>query len=88
MRRSWRQSPIRANHPLVNHSNFNEAKETACNAVLFNFCEATALKSHAHIINARVPSMSGKDTCPALPALTSRQLVPVDLVSAVGKSVA
>ena len=31
--------------------------------------------------------MIGKDICPALPALTSRQLVPVNSVSAFGKSV-
>ena len=41
----------------------------------------------AQIFYARVPPMSGKDLCPALPALTLRQLVPINLVSAVGKTV-
>ena len=33
------------------------------------------------------PPMIGKDICPALPVLTSRRLVPVSLVSAVGEIV-
>ena len=36
------------------------------------------------MIHALVPPMSGKAMCPALSALTSRQLIPVNLVSAVG----
>ena len=87
MRQSWPRSSSRANHTLENHSNVNEASATAFGAVLPNFCEATALKCHAHFFNARVPPLGGKDMCPALPALTSRQLVRVNLVSVVGKTV-
>ena len=78
MRRSWRRGPSQANHVSENLSNVHQVRATACNAVLFNF---------ALILHVRVPPMSGKDICPALPALTLRQLVPVNLVSAVGKSV-
>ena len=46
-----------------------------------------SITQQSGIVNAHAPPMSGKDICPALSALTSRQVVPVNLVSAVGKSV-
>ena len=47
-----------------------------------------ALKCLKHTFkNSSVPSIRGKDICPALPAPTSRQLVLGNLVRAVGKGV-
>ena len=34
-----RRGSSRANHKLENHSNFNEARETDCNALLIHFWE-------------------------------------------------
>ena len=45
------------------------------------------LVSRTLIPSARVPPKSGKSILPTLPASVSRQLVAVNLVSAVGKSV-
>ena len=53
---------------------------------MLSFCEATASKCEVRTLRASVQPMSGKDICPALSALASRQF-PVNLVSAVGKSV-
>ena len=64
----------------------NEVRATACNAVLSISARQPPLSS-AHLKCTRATSpVSGKDMCPALPAPTSRQLVPVNLVSAFGKN--
>ena len=60
---------------LENHSNTYEVRATACSAVLLNFSEETALKCHAHIHSKCTRAANEGRTCPALPALTSRQLV-------------
>ena len=88
MRRSWRQSPSRANHRLENHSNVYEVTATACDAVPIISYRATLPRNvtRTQKMQACHPKKC-KKFCTAQPAHTSRQLVPVNLVSAVGTSV-